>query len=89
MNTIALESEAWLDTPLSLVLHLNFAFDIGDEIDLERALRCSRASSASCPGGGGRRSRSATALPPSAFRSTRPDWNCPKAIVLCRARGPS
>ena len=28
---------AWLNEPLSVVVHLAFAFDIGDEIDLERA----------------------------------------------------
>ncbi len=29
--------ETWLSEPLSVVVHLAFAFDIGDEIDLERA----------------------------------------------------
>ena len=29
--------EAWLNEPLSAVVHLAFAFDIGDEIDLQRA----------------------------------------------------
>ena len=31
------DNEAWLNEPLSVVVHLAFAFDIGDEIDLERA----------------------------------------------------
>ncbi len=31
------DHDAWLSEPLSLVVHLAFAFDIGDEIDLERA----------------------------------------------------
>ena len=31
------DNEAWLSEPLSVVVHLAFAYDIGDEIDLERA----------------------------------------------------
>jgi len=31
------ESDAWMTEPLAVTVHLAFAFDIGDEIDLDRA----------------------------------------------------
>jgi hypothetical protein len=36
-QSIELESQSWLTTPLEATIHLAFAFDIGDEIDLDRA----------------------------------------------------
>ncbi len=57
---------AWMTEPLDATIHLAFAFDIGDEIDLDRARLILQGSRASCRGVGETPNRSAIDRPRSA-----------------------
>ena len=80
----------WLNEPLTVVVHLAFAFDIGDEIDLDRARQMLQGELGQLPRRqADARNRSATAPRRSASRSSRPGFACRARSSRCAARGPS
>ena len=60
-GTTTSRPRTWLTEPLAVTIHLAFAFDIGDEIDLDRARLILQGEPGQLPRRGGRRNRSATA----------------------------
>ena len=74
-------------TTIAATVHLAFAFDIGDEVDLDRArLDPSRPAAASCPDGDALRNRSATGPHRSASSSSRRASPCRETSRFSRPR---
>ena len=83
------ESRSWMAEPIAATVHLAFAFDIGDSVDLDRARLILQGQPGQLPRRSALRNRSVTARPRSAWTWTRKELPCRENHPWIDRRRPS